>query len=78
MLIILDLKMRRVDGLEVLEAVRGNPQTNTIPVVVLTSSGEEKDQSESRRLGANDYIRKPTSMSEFVRIIQQIKNKWLE
>ncbi len=76
-LILLDLKLPRLDGLEVLERVHTDKRTADIPVVVLTSSAEERDQSESRRLGAVDYIRKPTSFTAFVHIIQQIKDQWL-
>jgi two-component system, response regulator len=76
-LILLDLKLPLVSGLEVLKAIRANPLTHQIPVVVLTSSVEEKDRSEADRLGANDFICKPTSYSSFIEVIEQINMKWL-
>jgi len=77
-LVLLDLKLPFVSGLDVLKEIRANPDTSNLAVVVLTSSIEENDQRESYRLGANDYIRKPTSLSEFIEIVMQIKSKWLE
>jgi len=77
-LILLDLKLPYVSGLEVLKQIRSDDSTKQIPVIVLTCSMEETDQIESFRLGANDFIRKPTSMSQFIEIIQQIKTKWLD
>ena len=77
-LILLDLNLPLVSGLNVLEEVRANPDTSRIPVIVLTSSSEERDRSESYRLGANDYICKPTGLFAFVEIIKQIKLKWLD
>ncbi len=76
-LILLDLKLPFVSGLDVLKEVRSNKNTHLIPVVVLTSSLEEKDRTDSNRLGANDFIRKPTGFSHFLEEIQQIKAKWL-
>ncbi len=75
-LILLDLKLPFVSGLDVLKEIRSNPMTFQIPVLVLTSSIEEKDRLNAERLGANDFIRKPTSYSSFIDIIQQIKAKW--
>jgi two-component system, response regulator len=77
-LILLDLNLPLVSGLDVLKEVKTNPSTQTIPVVVLTSSTEDKDQTESYRLGANDFIRKPTGLNEFIEIIKSIKVKWLD
>jgi two-component system, response regulator len=76
-LILLDLKLPLVSGLDVLKEVRVNRNTSQIPVVVLTSSIEEKDQADSYRLGANYFIIKPTGYSHFIEVIQQIKAKWL-
>jgi two-component system, response regulator len=76
-LILLDLNLPLVNGLEVLREVRSNPQTADIPVIVMTSSAEHCDRTESYRLGANDYICKPTGFQAFVEIIQQIKIHWL-
>jgi CheY-like chemotaxis protein len=77
-LILLDLKLPLISGLEVLKEIKTNKNTNRIPVIVLTSSIEEKDQTEAEDLGANDFIRKPTSFSLFIEIIRQIKAKWLD
>lgn len=76
-LILLDLNLPLVTGLEVLKEVRQNPNTSLIPIVVLTSSSEDKDLTESYRLGANEFIRKPTGLMEFMEIIKRIKLKWL-
>ena len=78
-LILLDLKLPLVSGLDVLKAIRAESRTSQIPtVVVLTSSLEEKDRTDSYKLGANDFIRKPPSYTDFVEVIQQIKAKWLD
>jgi two-component system, response regulator len=76
-LILLDLNLPLVSGLDVLKEVKANPNTAFIPVVVLTSSSEIQDQIESYRLGANDYICKPTGLIEFIEIVKSIKLKWL-
>ncbi len=76
-LILLDLKLPLIGGLDVLKAVKANPNTSLIPIIVLTSSTEDEDRTESNRLGANDYINKPTGLTEFVEIIKNIKQKWL-
>ncbi len=75
--VLLDLKLPLVSGLEVLQTIRKVKSTSHIPVVILTCSMEDSDQVESYRLGANDFIRKPTSLIQFVEIIQQIKSKFL-
>jgi two-component system, response regulator len=77
-LILLDLKLPLIGGLEVLNAIRTNPHTSKIPVVVLTSSTEDRDISESYRLGANDFKNKPTGFTEFVNIMTTIKTQWLD
>ncbi len=76
-LILLDLKLPLISGLDVLKAVKANPNTSLIPIVVLTSSTEDADRIESYRFGANDFINKPTGLTEFVEIIKSIKLKWL-
>ena len=74
--IFLDLKMPRVDGLEVLRRVRANPRTRLIPVVVFTSSDEERDVSQSYRLGANSYVRKPEDSTQFSDAVRALGRYW--
>jgi two-component system, response regulator len=76
--ILLDLKLPFISGLEVLRQIRADKSTSSIPVVVLTSSLEDSDQSESQRLGANAYFGKPVEFDLFLKIIQQITTEWLE
>jgi two-component system, response regulator len=76
-LVLLDLKLPYVSGLDVLKKIRADKNTSLLPVVILTSSIEDKDRTESFRLGANDFILKPTGLSLFVEAIQQISAKWL-
>jgi two-component system, response regulator len=75
--VLLDLKLPKVDGLEVLRRIRGDARTQLLPVVILTSSREEQDLVEGYRLGANSYVRKPVDFDEFVEAARQLGLYWL-
>ena len=75
--ILLDLKLPRMDGFEVLSYIRSNERTQLIPVIVLTSSTEEQDVKRAYGLGANSYIRKPVDFKRFHKVTQEIGSYWL-
>ncbi len=77
-LVLLDLKLPKVNGLEVLREIRADPRTRTTPVVLLTSSKMERDVAEGYRLGVNSYIQKPVDFEEFRETVRDLGRYWLE
>ena len=76
-LVLLDMKMPRMDGLQVLERLKGDARTRSIPVVMLTSSREERDLVESYKLGVNSYIVKPVDFEQFADTVSQVGMYWV-
>ena len=76
-LVLLDLKLPKVDGLEVLRQLKGDPRTKAIPVVVLTSSRQEADMAEGYKFGVNSYIQKPVDFEQFRKVVKEAGLYWL-
>jgi CheY-like chemotaxis protein len=77
LVVLLDLKLPRLDGLEVLRRIRAEDRTRLLPVVILTSSDEERDRLEGYRHGANSYVRKPIDYDQFAEAVRQLGLYWL-
>ena len=77
-LVLLDIKLPRVDGVQVLKRLRSHPRTRLIPIVILTSSAEPKDLLTCYTLGANSYVRKPIDFQQFTHALHQIGSYWLQ
>lgn len=77
-LILLDLKLPKINGLEVLKKIRSNESTKLLPVVVLTTSVEKTDITESYILNANSYLKKPVDFNEFINVVKDLSHYWLD
>jgi two-component system response regulator len=76
-LVLLDLKLPKVDGLQVLKQIKSDPRTKAIPVILMTSSKEESDMAAGYQLGVNSYIQKPVNLGEFQEVVRQLGMYWL-
>ena len=76
-LVLLDIKLPKIDGLDVLRRIRADPRTESLPVVVLTTSNEETDIVSAYRLGANSFVRKPVAFSDFLNVAKMLGMYWL-
>jgi two-component system, response regulator len=76
-LVLLDLTLPKIDGIEVLRAIKADLNTKAIPVVILTSSRKERDRIEGYRLGVNGYIQKPVNFAQFQKVIREMAHYWL-
>ena len=76
-LILLDLNLPKIGGLEVLRRLRSDERTRLVPVVILSSSDEQRDMLDGYSLGANSYVRKPVNFEQFVKAVEQLKSYWL-
>lgn len=76
-LVLLDLKMPKVDGVQVLKQIKGDPRTRSIPVVLMTSSGEEKDMVTGYNLGVNSFVQKPVDFDQFRAMVKMLGLYWL-
>ena len=76
-LVLLDLKLPKLDGLQVLRQIKNDPRTRAIPVILLTSSKEESDMATGYQLGVNSYIQKPVNFAEFQEVVRQLGMYWL-
>jgi two-component system response regulator len=76
-LVLLDIKVPKIDGLEVLRRIRADPRTDSLPVVMLTTSNEETDIVSAYRLGANSFVRKPVAFSDFLNVAKMLGMYWL-
>ena len=77
-LVLLDLKLPKIDGLQVLREIKSAPETRAIPVVALTSSSEERDRAECYKLGVNSYVQKPVCLERFQDAVRRLKEFWFE